>query len=228
MTIKVALAGAGAFGIKHLDGIRNIDGVEVVSLISRELDKTREVAGNTASATSPPTWPTAWPCPKWTPSFCARPRRCMPSRRWPACAPASTCRWRSRWPTASRAPRKSSRLQKQTGLVAMCGHTRRFNPSHQYVHKQITGRQVQHPADGCADLFLPPHQHERARPGAQLDRPPAVAPRGPHRGPVRLPVQQPYREGQRHPGPDPPGAGHRDGHEHPAQGRQRRDLHAVA
>ena len=45
MTIKVALAGAGAFGIKHLDGIRNIDGVEVVSLISRDLEKTREVAG---------------------------------------------------------------------------------------------------------------------------------------------------------------------------------------
>ena len=43
-TIKVALAGAGAFGIKHLDGIRNIDGVEVVSLISRDLEKTREVA----------------------------------------------------------------------------------------------------------------------------------------------------------------------------------------
>ena len=42
--IKVALAGAGAFGIKHLDGIRNIDGVKVVSLVSRDLDKTREVA----------------------------------------------------------------------------------------------------------------------------------------------------------------------------------------
>ena len=26
-TIKVALAGAGAFGIKHLDVIKNIDGV---------------------------------------------------------------------------------------------------------------------------------------------------------------------------------------------------------
>ena len=42
--IKVALAGAGAFGIKHLDGIRTIENVEVVSLVSRELDKTREVA----------------------------------------------------------------------------------------------------------------------------------------------------------------------------------------
>jgi 2-hydroxy-4-carboxymuconate semialdehyde hemiacetal dehydrogenase len=28
-------------------------------------------------------------------------------------------------------------LQQSTGLVAMCGHTRRFNPSHQYLHKKI-------------------------------------------------------------------------------------------
>jgi len=44
MTINVALAGAGAFGIKHLDGIKNIPEVKVVSLIGREFDKTREVA----------------------------------------------------------------------------------------------------------------------------------------------------------------------------------------
>jgi len=43
-TIKVALAGAGAFGIKHLDGIKKIDGVEVVSLVGRRLEPTKEVA----------------------------------------------------------------------------------------------------------------------------------------------------------------------------------------
>ena len=42
--IRVALAGAGAFGIKHLDAIKNIDGVEVVSLIGRRLEQTQEVA----------------------------------------------------------------------------------------------------------------------------------------------------------------------------------------
>ena len=42
--MKAILAGPGAFGIKHLDAIRNIDGVEVVSLVGRTLDKTREVA----------------------------------------------------------------------------------------------------------------------------------------------------------------------------------------
>ena len=42
--IKAALAGAGAFGLKHLDAIEEIDGVEVISLVGRELDKTKEAA----------------------------------------------------------------------------------------------------------------------------------------------------------------------------------------
>ena len=29
------------------------------------------------------------------------------------------------------------RVQRETGLVAMVGHTRRFNPSHQWVHQRI-------------------------------------------------------------------------------------------
>ncbi len=42
--MKVVLAGAGAFGTKHLDGIKNIDGVSVVGLVGRRLEPTREVA----------------------------------------------------------------------------------------------------------------------------------------------------------------------------------------
>ena len=37
MTINVALAGAGAFGIKHLDAIAAIADVNVISLMSRDL-----------------------------------------------------------------------------------------------------------------------------------------------------------------------------------------------
>jgi 2-hydroxy-4-carboxymuconate semialdehyde hemiacetal dehydrogenase len=33
-------------------------------------------------------------------------------------------------------------LQKETGLVAMCGHTRRFNPSHQWMHKKIAAGEL--------------------------------------------------------------------------------------
>ncbi|MBL4601413.1 MAG: Gfo/Idh/MocA family oxidoreductase, partial [Emcibacteraceae bacterium] len=42
--MKICLAGAGAFGIKHLDGIQNIDGVEVISLVGRTLEPTQKVA----------------------------------------------------------------------------------------------------------------------------------------------------------------------------------------
>ena len=45
MTINVALAGAGAFGIKHLDGIKTIDGVEGgLARRPRAASKTEEVA----------------------------------------------------------------------------------------------------------------------------------------------------------------------------------------
>lgn len=41
--IKVVLVGVGVFGIKYLDGIKNIDGVEVVFLVGCELVKIQEV-----------------------------------------------------------------------------------------------------------------------------------------------------------------------------------------
>ncbi|HSI16663.1 MAG TPA: Gfo/Idh/MocA family oxidoreductase, partial [Sphingomonas sp.] len=44
MTLRIALAGAGAFGEKHLDGLKNIDGVEVVSLVGRRLEPTQAIA----------------------------------------------------------------------------------------------------------------------------------------------------------------------------------------
>jgi hypothetical protein len=100
MTINVALAGAGAFGIKHLDAIKLIPGVKVVSLVSRELAKTQEVADKygiqhvtTDLADSLAIKPQS------TPSSCARRRRCTRRRRWPAWPPASMCRWRFRCAT---------------------------------------------------------------------------------------------------------------------------------
>ncbi len=42
--MRIAVAGAGAFGIKHLDGLQNIDGVEITSIVSRRIEQAREVA----------------------------------------------------------------------------------------------------------------------------------------------------------------------------------------
>ncbi len=55
------------------------------------------------------------------------------------------------------------KIAKETGVTAMGGHVRRFNPSHQWVHKRIVEGRAENPADGRADLFLPPQEHQRRR-----------------------------------------------------------------
>jgi 2-hydroxy-4-carboxymuconate semialdehyde hemiacetal dehydrogenase len=35
-----------------------------------------------------------------------------------------------------------AKVQKETGLIAMVGHTRRFNPSHQWIHKRIKAGEI--------------------------------------------------------------------------------------
>ena len=136
-SIKVALAGAGAFGIKHLDGIKNIDGVEVVSLISRDLDKTRQVAAqygighvstDLAESLKLPGLDAVILCTP-TQMHAAQALQCLQAGKHvqveiPLCDKLAD-------------GEQVLAAQQKSGLVAMVGHTRRFNPSHQYVHKKV-------------------------------------------------------------------------------------------
>ena len=136
-TIKVALAGAGAFGIKHLDGIKNIDGVEVVSLISRDLEKTREVAAKYGIGHVTTDLADALALPEVDAVILCTPTQ-MHAEQTMACLKAGK-HVQVEIPLADSLQGAEAvvALQQQTGLVAMCGHTRRFNPSHQYVHQKI-------------------------------------------------------------------------------------------
>jgi 2-hydroxy-4-carboxymuconate semialdehyde hemiacetal dehydrogenase len=136
-TIKVALAGAGAFGIKHLDGIKNIDGVEVVSLISRDLEKTREVAAQYGIGHVTTDLADSLALPEVDAVILCTPTQ-MHAEQSIACLKAGK-HVQVEIPLADslRGAQAVVAMQKQTGLVAMCGHTRRFNPSHQYVNQQI-------------------------------------------------------------------------------------------
>jgi 2-hydroxy-4-carboxymuconate semialdehyde hemiacetal dehydrogenase len=138
MTIKVALAGAGAFGIKHLDGIQNIDGVEVVSLVSRDLDKTREVASKYGIGHVTTDLADSLALKEVDAVILCTPTQ-MHASQTLACLKAGK-HVQVEIPLADslKDAEEVVALAKQTGLVAMCGHTRRFNPSHQYVHHKIT------------------------------------------------------------------------------------------
>ena len=136
-TINVALAGAGAFGIKHLDGIKLIDGVEVVSLIGRELDKTREVAAKYGIAHASTDLADSLALPEVDAVILCTPTQ-MHAAQALACLKAGK-HVQVEIPLADslRDAEQVVELAAKTGLVAMCGHTRRFNPSHQWLHKKI-------------------------------------------------------------------------------------------
>ena len=136
-TIKVALAGAGAFGIKHLDGIKNIEDVEVVSLVSRELEKTKEVAKQYGIGHVTTNLDDSLALKEVDAVILCTPTQ-MHAEQTLACVNAGK-HVQVEIPLADTLKGASDvvALAKSSGLVAMCGHTRRFNPSHQYVHKQI-------------------------------------------------------------------------------------------
>jgi len=137
-TIKVALAGAGAFGTKHLDSIKMIDGVEAVSLVGRELGKTREVAAKYGIGHVTTNLADSLALKDVDAVILATPTQ-MHAEQSLACLKAGK-HVQVEIPLADtlRGAEEVVALQKKTGLVAMVGHTRRFNPSHQWVHKKIT------------------------------------------------------------------------------------------
>ena len=137
MTIRVALAGAGAFGIKHLDAIKNIDGVQVTSVISRELEKTKEVAARYGIGHVTTDLNDSLGRSDVDAVILCTPTQ-MHAQQVQDCLNAGK-HVQSEIPLADTlaGAEACAALQKKTGLVAMVGHTRRFNPSHQWVRNRI-------------------------------------------------------------------------------------------
>jgi 2-hydroxy-4-carboxymuconate semialdehyde hemiacetal dehydrogenase len=136
-TIKAALAGAGAFGLKHLDAIKLIDGVEVVSLVGRELDKTQEAAKKYGVGHVATDLAETLKVPGLDAVILATPTQ-MHAEQSLQCLRAGK-HVQVEIPLADSLAGAESvvAMQEKTGLVAMVGHTRRFNPSHQFVRKRI-------------------------------------------------------------------------------------------
>ena len=135
--MKLALAGAGAFGEKHLDGLKNIDGVEVVSLVGRRLEPTQAIAAkygiahactDLAEALEQPGLDAVILCTP-TQMHAAQAIQCMEAGK----------HVQVEIPLADSLADAEAVLAKQqeTGLTCMVGHTRRFNPSHQYLHDKF-------------------------------------------------------------------------------------------
>lgn len=136
-TIKVALAGAGAFGTKHLDGIKNIDGVEVISLVSAGIDETKAVADRYGIPHCTTQLEESLAIKEVDAVILCTPTPMHASQTIACLKAGKHVEVEIPFADSLHDALAVVEAQKQTGLVAMCGHTRRFNPSHQWVKRKI-------------------------------------------------------------------------------------------
>ena len=140
--MKVVLAGAGAFGKKHLDGIANIDGVDCVSVVGRTLEPTQKIAEQYGIGHATTHLAEALDLPGVDAAILRTPTQ-MHADQAIQCMDAGK-HVQVEIPLADSLADAEAVLAKQgeTGLVATCGHTRRFNPSHQWVRNKIAAGEL--------------------------------------------------------------------------------------
>ena len=140
--MKVCLAGQGAFGIKHLEAIQAIQGIEVISLSGGRPAGTEEVAKK-------------WKIPHWTTDLTetlkqpgleavilASPTQIHAKQAEQVMRAGKHVLIEIPIADSFADAERIARAQEKSGVVAMAGHVRRFNPSHQYVHKKIKAGEI--------------------------------------------------------------------------------------
>jgi len=138
--MRVVLAGAGAFGQKHLDAIKVIGGIEVASVVGRELPATQEVAKKYGIAHATTKLAEALALPDVNAAILCTPTQLHASQALQCLQAGKHVQVEIPLADSWRDAEAVAALQKQTGLVCMVGHTRRFNPSHQWVHQKIAAK----------------------------------------------------------------------------------------
>ena len=140
--MKIVVAGAGAFGIKHLDALKNIKGVEVAALVGRRLEPTRDTAEKYDVSHTFTELSDALALKGVDAAILCTPTQ-LHAAQAIECMKAGV-HVQVEIPLAdSLADAEAvNRVQKKTGLVCMVGHTRRFNPSHQYLHRKIVAGEL--------------------------------------------------------------------------------------
>jgi 2-hydroxy-4-carboxymuconate semialdehyde hemiacetal dehydrogenase len=140
--MRVVVAGVGAFGQKHLDALKKIDGVEVASVVGRQIAPTQEVAKKYGIAQATTQLSDALSQPNVNAVILCTPTQlhaqqaiqCMKAGKHVQVEIPLADSWKD--------AEAVEQLQRLTGLVCMVGHTRRFNPSHQWIHKRIAAGEL--------------------------------------------------------------------------------------
>jgi len=135
--MKIVMVGQGAFGRKHLDGLKNIPGVEVASLVGGSQASTAEVAKQYGIPHATTNLAEALALPGVDAAILTSPTQVHASQAEQVMKAGKHVEIEIPIADSLADARRILATQKATGKIAMAGHTRRFNPSHQWVHKRI-------------------------------------------------------------------------------------------
>jgi len=135
--MKIVVGGQGAFGVKHLEGIARIPGIEVVSLAGGRPETTKAVAEK-------------FGIPHWTGDLAeslalpgveavilATPTQMHAAQAEQVMRAGKHVEVEIPVADSLADAERLLKIQKEMGVIGMAGHTRRFNPSHQYIHNKI-------------------------------------------------------------------------------------------
>ena len=140
--MRIAVAGAGAFGIKHLDGLQNIDGVEITSIVSRRIEQAREVAQKYGAGHATTDLDETLARDDVDAVILCTPTQLHAAQSIATLRAGKHVQVEIPLADALADALAVDAAQRETGLVAMVGHTRRFNPSHQWVHNKIVAGEL--------------------------------------------------------------------------------------
>jgi 2-hydroxy-4-carboxymuconate semialdehyde hemiacetal dehydrogenase len=135
--VKIVVAGQGAFGVKHIEAIHKISGITIASLAGGSPESTAEVARKYGI----PHWTTnldeALAQPGVEAAILATPTQLHAAQTLQCLRAGKHVQVEIPMSDNLADAEQVLALQQETGLIAMAGHTRRFNPSHQWIHKRI-------------------------------------------------------------------------------------------
>jgi 2-hydroxy-4-carboxymuconate semialdehyde hemiacetal dehydrogenase len=135
--MKIALAGTGAMGVIHAKALAKIDGVEIVSIASRTAESGKKFAEEYKIPFTSTNLEECVDRPGVDAVILTTPSDQHHDQTLMALGKGKHVQVEIPMADTVADAEMIVKIQKETGLVAMAGHTRRFNPSHQWVHKRI-------------------------------------------------------------------------------------------
>jgi 2-hydroxy-4-carboxymuconate semialdehyde hemiacetal dehydrogenase len=135
--VRIAVAGAGAFGIKHLDALTRIDGVTITAVVSRTIEQAQEVAAKYGAPMASTNLADVLESPDVDAVILSTPTQLHAAQTLEALAAGKHVQVEIPLADNLADALRVRDVAQDSGLVCMVGHTRRFNPSHQWIHQRI-------------------------------------------------------------------------------------------